>query len=114
MIGDGGRVVKEIEGKPGDSGFSTSNKRRYIKKEDLLYSTENCTQYLVITFKFIFPFLPLIPMKSPKQMDSAFRKHTSTSLITGIPCWLVMLILDLRSPCLEFSQKRKKKIFFLL
>ena len=51
MIGDGGRVVKEIEGKPGDSGFSTSNKRRYIKKEDLLYSTENCTQYFAITNK---------------------------------------------------------------
>ena len=51
MIGDGGRVVKEIEGKPGDLGFSTSNKRRYIKKEDLLYSTENCIQYFAITNK---------------------------------------------------------------
>ena len=53
MKGDGERVVKGIEGKPGDSGFSTSNKRGYIKKEDLLYGTGNGTQNFAITYKRI-------------------------------------------------------------
>ena len=77
MKGDGGRVVKEIEGKPRDSGFSTSNKRRYIKKEDLLYSTENCTQYLVRTFKVIFPESKRIfPIEENKD-DLLFLKPAS-------------------------------------
>ena len=84
------------------SCFSITYRKYILKSLPYFQSPE------FIAFLHYFPFLPLIPMKSPKQMDSAFRKHTSTSLITGIPFWFVMLILDLRSPCLEFSQKRKK------